>query len=77
MLQRKIEEAENIAVTLFDQSLTEGDPKMSKQEQKDIKAKIYDVCKLIYEEQRSAGSQLEQIERKVSQLRANFTNLMV
>jgi len=65
-------------VTLFDQSIAEGEtPKFSRGQQRDLKEKIYDVCKLIYEEQRIAGAQLQQIERKVCQLRANFTELMV
>jgi ribosomal protein S8 len=32
---------------------------------------------MIYDEQRIAGAQLQQIERKVSQLRSNFNKLMM
>jgi len=42
-----------------------------------MKFKIYDICKLIYEEQRLAGAQLQKIERKVRQLRNTFTQNMV
>ena len=39
-----------------------------------MKFKIYDVCKMIYEEQRLAGSRMQQIERKVQALKARFTH---
>ena len=39
--------------------------------------KIFEVCKLIYDEQRVAGSQLKQIELKVQELRSNFSRTMM
>lgn len=45
-------------MVLFDESLKDAEKPLTKQAQKDLKYKIYDVCKLIYEEQRIAGAQL-------------------
>jgi hypothetical protein len=42
-----------------------------------MKVRIFEVCKLIYDEQRIAGAQLKQIELKVSELRTIFTRTML
>lgn len=71
MLAKKIQDAQNIAV-----ALSQGD----QNEQVDFqvsKVKIYEVCKLIYDQQRLAADQLQIIERKVKQLRAEFTKQMM
>lgn len=44
---------------------------------KALKQKIFDICKLIYEEQKEAGAQLLQIERKIEQLKVNFKMVML
>ena len=49
MLQHKIQEAEMIAETLIDQSSLEKDEKARK-DQRCLKFKIFEVCKMIYEE---------------------------
>lgn len=44
---------------------------------KEMKIKIYDICKMIFEEQKTAGMQLKQIELKVQKIRDNFTKVMI
>lgn len=79
-LDSKIAEAQKIAQHLMDLQAKEassfGSSKPSHGYLKDMKFKIYDVCKMIYEEQRLAGARMQQIERKVQQLKAKFTHQM-
>lgn len=42
-----------------------------------MKYKIFDVCRLIYEEQREAGAQLQQIERTIEKLKVDFKEAMI
>jgi hypothetical protein len=42
-----------------------------------MKYKIFDICRLIYEEQREAGAQLQQIERTVEKLKVDFKEAMI
>lgn len=42
-----------------------------------MKFKIFEICKLIYEEQREAGAQLQQIERTVAKLKVEFKECML
>lgn len=44
---------------------------------KELKFKIFDICKLIYEEQREAGAQLQQIERTMERLKVDFKEAMI
>lgn len=76
LLQNKIDEAENMASSIFDTAIHSKDESTeSAHDLKQLKFKIFDICKLIYEEQREAGSQLLKIERKVEQLKSNFKTL--
>lgn len=72
-----MEQAENLASTLFDTALSTQDNPNTEQDLKNMKFKIFDVCKLIYEEQREAGAQLQMIERKIEQLKSNFKRMML
>lgn len=72
MFESKISDAESIV-----QALIENKTTSSPENLKDQKMKIFEVCKLIYDEQRIAGSQLKQIELKVQELRTNFSRTMM
>jgi len=61
MFELKIEEAEKIAGALIEQSMKESKSDGCQKEQidfKQMKIKIFDICKMIYDEQKTAGMQL-------------------
>ena len=74
LFEVKIKEAENIVSAMVEESRKEKTPK---DDLRQMKKKIFEVCKLIYDEQRIAGAQLKEIELKVKQLRSKFTTAMI
>ena len=59
MFELKIEEAERIANSLLEQSLKESKNEGCVQDEKinfkQMKIRIFDICKMIYDEQKAAG----------------------
>lgn len=77
LFQQKIDEAESLASSLLDQAIHSEDNKPKQDSLKEMKYKIFDVCRLIYEEQREAGAQLQQIERAIEKLKVDFKEAMI
>ena len=42
-----------------------------------MKQNVFEICSLIYDEQKAVGAQLHNIEREVTRLRRNFTEAIL
>ena len=71
--------AESIASGLMDKASQSdrGSMQTGAMSAKKMKTQIFNVCKMIFEEQREAGSQLKQIERRIEALKVQFKQAML
>ena len=75
VLASKVTEAENIAEALLRESHAQS--ATGQREQQSLKDKIFEICSMLYEQQRAAGATLARLEAQVKLARERFTELVI
>lgn len=73
-LEKKIVDTESLAKQVF--SRDSASPASQAADQKSLKVKIFEVCKMIYQQQKAVSAQLFHVDQRVRQLK-NETSLLI